>query len=407
MKIPESILLMLFVFLNACNTFPSKNSCMENIEEDELLIFIGEKIDIKKLPESTEPCTATHCYDKFSARYKVIEKICGNYSKNEITFYVDGYYDIPSFAEYKNCLFYLTRKRNSKDTFTQLTWQYDEVYKTKDGEWASPFSAMNYRDYDSTKGGIKPRKTEYAEPVTYKVKGLSRNKLNLHFPTPYFTITNKVATAQYGNYVEELVQMKKDGLLKNWGYYGLRDTTDKKVKIQDVTLAEVREPEKINYNKNEITNTFYKFYDAIKRVDAAKVRKMSLPSVICSVCEEPPRFDYENNLETIDSFIISAFRYIHFSQLEQEIENKNFKVSAEKRDTSLNHDKDSNKVIIYTMSFSTISDIEDYTIKQIHDFEFIKSNGAFLFYGMSTNQTSSYWIGNRIRRGDKYFKSTN
>ncbi|WP_407526355.1 hypothetical protein PDL71_05295 [Lacibacter sp. MH-610] len=380
---------------------------MENLEEDELLIFIGEKIEIKKLPESAEPCTSTHCYDKFLAHYKVIEKICGNYRKNEITFLVDGYYEMPDFADYKNCLFYLSRKRNSKDTFTQLTWQYDEVYKTKSGEWASPFSAMNYMDYDSTKGGIKPHKIEYAEDVTYKVKGLSRQSLNRHFPFPYFTINNKVATAHYGNTVHELVQMKKEGLLKRWGYYGIRDTAAAKLKVQDVILDEWKQPEIIKYNENELKTTFYNFFEAFKRVDAERIRKMSMPNVICSVCEEPPRFDYENNFETIDSFIISAFRYLHYSQLEQEIENKNYKISAEKRDTSLNQDKKSDQAIIYKVSFRTIADIENNTVKYRHDFEFLKSNNTYLFYGLSTNIVSYYGIESRIRRGDIYFKKAN
>jgi hypothetical protein len=109
-------LIFLIIFFLSCNKQNSKTSCLENLEEDELLIFVGEKIEIIKLPEPNEPCNSSHCYDMFLARYKVIEKICGKYSKNEIIFLVDGYNELPDFADYKNCLFYLSRKRNSKDT---------------------------------------------------------------------------------------------------------------------------------------------------------------------------------------------------------------------------------------------------------------------------------------------------
>lgn len=380
---------------------------MENLEEDELLILIGEKIEIKKLPDNKEDCTSTHCYDKFAGQYKVIKKICGNYNKNEITFLIDGYYDKPYFADYKNCLFYLSRKRNSKDTFALLTYQFDDVYRTKDGEWASPFSSRNYREYDSTKGNIKPRRIEYVEDVTYNVKGFSRNKLNRHFPSSYFTINNKTAIAQYGNYVEELVQMKKEGLLKSWGYFGPRDTTENKVMVQDVTLSDIKQQEYVQYKKNEVVDTFYKFFEAVKRVDTGRIRKMSMPNVICSVCEEPPRFDYENNFETIDSFIISAFRFIHFSQLGQEIENKTYIVSAEKRDTSHDNHAKSNEIIIYKITFTTYSDIEETTVKQTHDFEFIKSNGILLFDGMRTNIEGYSSEQDRIRRSERYFKKSN
>lgn len=402
MKMP----LLLFTFfaglLFSCNRNNSKSSCMEN-EGKKLLIFIGEKIEVK---EDTTVYFIDLPYGQYKCRYKILEVICGNYDKKEISFIAYDHYGMPAFSDYETSLLYVYNKPTSNDSFYHVNYQYDALYKTKDGKWASPYSFMNYDIEDTAIKKIKLHKVEYAEDVSFDVKGMSRQSLNRFYPSPYYTITNKKATAHYGNYIDELVQLKKDGDLKEWGFYGDKDSAGK-VKIQDVPLAEFKEPEKINYNKDEIISTFYKFYNAIKRVDVERIRKMSLPNVICSVCEEPPRSDYENNLETIDSFIISAFRYIHFSQLEQEIENKNYKVSAEKKDTSLNHDKDSNKVIIYKMSFSTISDIEDRTAHQIHDFEFIRLNGTLVFYGMSTTQTSSYWIGDRIRRGDRYFKKVN
>lgn len=364
---------------------------MENLEEDELLILIGEKIEIKKLPDNKEDCTSTHCYDKFAGRYKVIKKICGNYNKNEITFLIDRYYDKPEFADYKNCLFYLSRKRNSKDTFTLLYNQFDDVYRTKDGEWASPFSNKNYMDYDSTKGNIKPRRIDYAENVTYNVKGFSRNRLNRHFPSPYFTINNKVATAQYGNYIEELVQMKKEGLLKLWGYFGLRDTSATKVKIQDVTLSDIISQKEIQINKPEVVKAAYIFFDILKKGDTAEIRKMSFDSVYCSICEEPPRFEYENNLESLDSFIVSVNTYLAFSQLWLEIQNKIYDVSVRSFDT---YDRsvlpvNIDKPFVYKVTFTIIESLEGNRSEQKNDFEFVKVNGKYRFYGMKT-QAMSY-----------------
>ena len=402
MKIPSITFILLAYSLLSCNGDDSKSSCMEN-EGKKLLIFVGERIEVK---EDTTVYFSGLPYGQYKCRYKILEVICGDYNKKEISFIAYDHYGTPAFSDYKTSLLYVYSEPPSKDSFYHVNYQYDALYKTKDGKWASPYSFMNYDAEDTVTKKIKLHKVEYAEDVSFDVKGMSRQSLNRFYPLPYYSIANKKATAHYGNYIDELVKLKKEGALKSWGFYGNEKAPDK-VKVQDITISDITQIEKVNYNKSEITTAFYKFYDAIKKADVERIRKMSLPHVICSVCEEPPRSDYENNFETIDSFIISSFRYIHFSQLEQEIENKNYKVSAEERDTLTLSDNKTKSAIIYIITFTTIFDIENYTYKQTHDFEFIKSNGGYVFYGMRTNDRSSYWIGDRIKRGDKYFKKAN
>ncbi len=396
-------LAFLYVLFSCRNQDFGASSCMENPGQDKLLIFVGEKIDVTEMEQDISEDSFALPYAKFKAKYKIIEKVCGDYSRNTIEFIVYDHYGRPQFENYKTVLLYVSMY---KDTFYHERYLYDALYKTKDGQWASPYSSMSYDLADSTKNRIKPHKMEFLNEVSFDVKGRSRRSLEEFFPSPYYKVENKKAKALYGNYVAELVQLKKEGVLKARGYYGNPDSTNK-VKIQDVTLTDIKQQEVIQYKENEVVDTFYKFFEAVKRVDAERIRKMSRPNVICSVCEEPPRFDYENNFETIDSFIISAFRFFHFSQLGQEIENRTYVVSAEKRDTTYDTHTKSNEIIIYKISFTTYSDIESNTVKQAHDFEFIKINGKLLFYGMSTNIESYSSVGDRIRRSERYFKKSN
>lgn len=393
MKTHVFLLLAFSCILFSCrNRNFRDSSCMENSGQDKLLIFIGEKIDVTEMEQDISRDSYALPFAKFKAKYKIIEKVCGDYSRNTIEFIVYDHYGRPQFENYKTVLLYVSRY---KDTFYHERYLYDALYKTKDGQWASPYSSMNYDLADSTKSRIKPQKMEFLSEVSFDVKGRSRRSLEEFFPSPYYKIENKKAKALYGNYVAELVQLKEEGVLKNRGYYGNSDSVGK-IKVSDVSLSDIASDERIEVNDPQLVNTFYKLIDAFKRRDTVLIRRMSLSNVYCSVCEEPPRSDYENNIETLDSFIVSVNKYFPFTQLMLEIENKVHHVSAIK----INSKEPENyqigqkgKFIIYKVSFITISDFGKNRIMQSHDFEFIKVDGEYKFYGMETKHLSSIRIG--------------
>lgn len=252
-------LLFLPYFFSSCKGFLSeKRSCNENPESDKLLIFVGEKIEVKEMEpdKSSDPLALP--YAKFKARYKVLDVVCGKYDKKEITFIAYDHYGIPAFEQYKNVVLYVY---NYKDTFYHESYLFDALYKTKDGQWASPPSWFNYDFEDSIASKIKPRKIEYEIEVSFDVKGMSRKALANSYPTPYYSIQNKRAIPMYGNYLEEVVQLKKDGALKTRGYYGSFDSANK-VKVQDVTLADIRQEEVLQIlpvDKVELVKSAYVF----------------------------------------------------------------------------------------------------------------------------------------------------
>lgn len=385
----SSLLFFLFCYcvFCSCNRFNKHpDSCMENPGKEKLLIFVGEKIEVKEIEpdKSSDPLALP--YAKFKARYKVLEVVCGQYNKNEITFIAYDHYGVPAFAQYENVALYVY---NYKDTFYHESYLFDALYKTKDGQWASPPSWFNYNFEDSLVSKITPRKIEYEKEVSFDVKGMSRKALASSYPTPYYSIQKKRAIAMYGNYLQEVVQLKKDRSLKARGYYGSIDSANK-VKVQDVTLADIRLEKEIQVDKPAVVRAAYVIFDLLKKWDTAGIRRMSFDSIVCSVCEEPPRFDFENNLETLDSFFVSARKYLPFSQLWLEIENRVYTVSgrtiepAERRSLFAKLDKP----FVYKVSFIIIETIDGQRVQQENNFEFVRINGSYKFYGMSTHFSS-------------------
>jgi hypothetical protein len=43
--------------------------------------------------------------------------------------------------------------------------------------------------------------------------------IEMNFPTPYYEISNGMATAVYGNYIEDLFKLKQETILKARGIY--------------------------------------------------------------------------------------------------------------------------------------------------------------------------------------------
>ena len=156
-------------FFSSCKNFLSeKGSCNENPEAGKLLIFIGEKIEVTEM----EPDRQVLPYVKIKAKYKVIDVICGNYNKDEITFIAYDHYGLPPFTEQENSILYINIE---KDTFYHEMYLYDALYKTKEGEWATPYLFMNFYLTDSSAPKMPLRKIEFAEEVSFDIKGRSRN----------------------------------------------------------------------------------------------------------------------------------------------------------------------------------------------------------------------------------------
>lgn len=362
-----SLLISVFISCNSHSETPV--SCMENPgAEGKLIVIVGEKIDIKEVENPTDSLSLP--YSKFLAHYKILQKVCGDYDKDTITFTVFDHYGFPAFGNYKHALLFLN---NYKDTIYHERYLYFPLYKTKNGRWASNYQYQEYND--ETK--VKPEKIEFAEEVSFSIEGLTRATTQRQFPEPYYKIDkeNKKAIAVWGNYVAELFQLEKDGVLKYRGYYGKVDSTilNKEVKLEDIELIDLSKKDSI-----QLLQAWQSLLKAIKTNDIPAIKEMSLDSITCSVCEGMPRNYYENNLESIDMFIDSANINFQKAGLWKPIQKNKFKIYVTKYPDSKPKNfllKEDEKLIIYLI---------DITYGQYHSFQFVKINNRFRFYAMSS-----------------------
>ena len=182
---------------------PSK---VDNLKKNSLFVFVGEKIEIKSLPQK-EPAFNS----AFIARYKILDKVYGDYSKDTIEFEVYDHFGEPAFSKFQYVLLFVSVYQG---TFIHEKYQYFDLYKTADGKWASPYAVGDYNHTYNKKTSIKPQKIEFAETDDFDVSGWKSKLIKEWRPTPYFVIANGKAKAVYGNYIPELFILKRNGVLK-------------------------------------------------------------------------------------------------------------------------------------------------------------------------------------------------
>jgi hypothetical protein len=187
---------------------------------DTLYVFVGQKLSIKKLPRPADPPgQLIYSYQNYKAKYKVVQNVYGSYSNNTIEFGVNDHYGVPAFSKSKYALLFVY-KHNGK--LHHVGYQYFDVYKTTNGRWAScgnPFY-FDERFKDSVKTPIPVVRLEFPKPVTFKINpSFDSMTIEEVFPKPYFKVEGLTATGLMGSYVEDLFLLKKEGILKQLGYF--------------------------------------------------------------------------------------------------------------------------------------------------------------------------------------------
>ncbi|MBK7291514.1 MAG: hypothetical protein IPI78_15490 [Chitinophagaceae bacterium] len=364
------ILILTSLFITCNSHSESPTSCMENPDaEGKLIVIVGEKIDITEVENPVEGLSLP--YSKYIANYKILQKICGDYEKQNITFTAFDHYGFPAFGNNKQALLFLNKYKND-DTIYHVRYQYFPLYLTKDGRWASSYQYQEYSDETN----VKPEKIEFAEEVSYSIEGMTRTTTQSRYPEPFYKIDkiNKKAIAVWGNYVPELFQLKKDGVLKGRGYYG---KTDPIISKNEIELENI-EPIKLSKTDSlQLIKTLFSLLTAIKTNDSSGIKKMSFDSIICSVCEGMPQNYYENNFESINMFIDSANINFKKGGLWDIIQQNKFKIFAtkypERKPTSFSLGE-KEKLVLYSIDI----------FKNKHSFIFVKVDNRFRLYAMES-----------------------
>jgi len=206
----------------------AKDQANENERKNRLFVFIGEKIEVKALPRKSGD------FDNgFRARYKVLLPVYGHYAADTIEFNAYDHYGTPPFSSYKNVMLFVSEE---KGKYYHEKYQFFDVYKTKNGRWASPYAEDDYQHAYNNHTTVKPEKIEFAAEVAYplKIKDSQGKEVILSYPRPYFKTTGDKAVAVYGNYTEDLFRLKKEGVLTARELFGNKNKKQQPVELQKI-----------------------------------------------------------------------------------------------------------------------------------------------------------------------------
>lgn len=173
--------------------------------------FVGEQVDFYQF-ESNVGDDVIRMDGAFKAKYKVLEKVHGEFNADVISFEVYDHYGTPAFAKYKYVLLFVTEHDGK---IYHEKYQYFDVYKTQSGEWAYCGAPFEYEE------AVNPKpleNIEFSPVIEYSTVMYNEAYAKEVFPEPTFEHANGKATCRQGVYVDELFRIKQEEILKNRGH---------------------------------------------------------------------------------------------------------------------------------------------------------------------------------------------
>lgn len=171
-------------------------------------VFVGEKIQVESFEPKLESSEIL-MNAAFKAKYKVIQNVFGNYNKDVIEFEVYDHYGKPPFSKYQNVLLFVSEYGGK---LYHEKYQYFDVYKTKDGKWASCGDPYRFDNYH--RKNIKTVNLEFDKPLIFNLNDYNKEFGRVFFKQPYFRVVGNQAECVQGLYVDGLFTVKKEGVLK-------------------------------------------------------------------------------------------------------------------------------------------------------------------------------------------------
>jgi len=195
-------------------------------DKDSLFVFVGERISVHEFKQHVDPphidpktgdTIGTIIFDaSFKAKYKVIQSVFNKYDRDTIEFEAFDHYGKPRFSRYQYALLFLVR---SNGKYYHVKYTYYEVYPTQDGRWASACdlgATMFVDDYDSMRAKAVP--VQFQKSLSFKLKKVIPGARSAYIE-PYFTVRNNKAIPLMGTYVDDLLKIEEEGILKYRGYF--------------------------------------------------------------------------------------------------------------------------------------------------------------------------------------------
>ena len=195
--------------------FQLSNCAAKKIKSDnDLLVFVGKQVSIEKFEPILDEGTIAVLDAAYKAKYKILETVYGEYLSGEvIEFEAYDHYGFPQFGIYKTVLLFVSEKEGR--VFHQK-YQYYDVYKTKNGKWAT--CGNPYESEEDLEP--KPLKDIIFEPeVSYNISHYSEVFVRDVYASPTFKLEGDKAICVQGTYVDELFEIKKATVLKARGLF--------------------------------------------------------------------------------------------------------------------------------------------------------------------------------------------
>lgn len=187
---------------DSVNVILQRTPCVEyipcNEKATEIYVFIGKKIEVNPADQPNY-CDIFSLDSKSQSKYKIVKKFSKNINFDIIDFVSYDHNSMVKYDEFENVLLFVGKYCNE---LIHQKYQYQPVYKMKNGKWASPVFA----EYDTRvrKSNKEPRKVEMAEPIIVP-RWQSHQKLENVYPEPYFEIKQGKVYMKYGYFPEDLI----------------------------------------------------------------------------------------------------------------------------------------------------------------------------------------------------------
>lgn len=188
------------------------NNCIQvdSLISDKLFAFVGTQINLTNLPYEPGDFDS-----KFCTEYLVVQNIYGDYPNDTIRFMAYDHYGWPYFSQFENVLLFVSSHQGA---LYHQKYQFFDVYKTNDEKWATIGDPYKFEP-DVHRKGIKAIPLEFGKEVKFFCDTLSNEEFAKLYPQPYFKINDNTAIPVLGTPVEQLFEIKKQGVLKARGIF--------------------------------------------------------------------------------------------------------------------------------------------------------------------------------------------
>jgi len=179
-----------------------------------LFVFVGEKISVEALPQQ-----ASVVEYPFKATYRNLQNVYGELPLAAIEFNgADEFYTPPRFAKYDHALIYVYLEDGKYHHVKHL---FSPLYLTKDGRWAAPLVWTGYTPPANVSTMPKPVDIEFPPSANRDLSDAQVEHLK-YYPeiwVPQFKLDGNTMVPVLGNYVPELLELSKIGVLKDMGWF--------------------------------------------------------------------------------------------------------------------------------------------------------------------------------------------